>query len=236
MKKTFLAGLALALASFFTAVGMCIQLLNGVVVATTAVSGGKLRVVLDAGHGGIDGGVVGRTTGIKESDLNLSITHFLKDALADMGFDVVLTRKTEAGLYDTATKGFKKRDMQRRKEVIEKARPDLVVSIHQNFYASKNVRGGQVFYGKRNEKSKALALAVQERLNGLYAEFGVKERSAKTGEYYVLECTEYPSVIVECGFLSNPDDEELLADKRWQKRLVGAIATGVIGYFDGISV
>ncbi len=235
MKKTFLVGFALALASFFTAVVMCMQVLNGVVVATTAVGGGKLRVVLDAGHGGIDGGVVGRTTGIKESDLNLSITHLLKDALTDMGFDVVLTRKTEAGLYDTATKGFKKRDMQRRKEVIEKARPDLVLSIHQNFYASKNVRGGQVFYGERNENSKALALAVQERLNGLYAEFGVKERSVKTGEYYMLECTEYPSVIVECGFLSNPEDERLLADRSWQKKLVSAIAVGVVGYLDGIS-
>ena len=98
----------------------------------------SLKIVLDAGHGGVDGGVSGSKTGVKESDLNLAFTHSIKDVLEDMGFAVTLTRKTEAGLYGTPTKGFKKRDMQKRKEIIEETEPILVLSIHQNFYPSQS--------------------------------------------------------------------------------------------------
>ncbi len=233
MKRSWIAAIAaVVVTAFFTATALCFGVLNGA-AWVAAVESGQFRIVLDAGHGGVDGGVVGRTTGLKESDLNLSITHFLKDELTDMGFDVILTRKTEAGLYDTATKGFKKRDMQRRKELIEAAKPDLVLSIHQNFYPSGSVRGGQVFYSKKSEDGKALAIALQRQLNELYATEGVKARAEKSGEYYMLECSVYPSVIVECGFLSNSADERLLQSKTWQKKLASSIAAGVVGYFDG---
>ena len=103
---------------FVTAVGACVGALQGS-RAVSAFDEGGMRIVLDAGHGGIDGGVVGRTTGAKESNINLAITHSLKDVLEDMGFEVTLTRKTEGGLYGAPTKGFKRRDMERRKEIIE---------------------------------------------------------------------------------------------------------------------
>ncbi len=228
MKRWIFAAVTLAVA-FITAVTLCIQALN--TQAVSAFSNGNMRVVIDAGHGGIDGGVSGRTTKVKESDLNLAIAMELKDCLTDMGFEVTLTRKTEAGLYGSTAKGFKKRDMQKRKEIIQNADPALVISVHQNFYPSKSTRGGQVFYAKNSEEGKRLALRLQNRLNGLYKEEGAKGRTATKGEYFMLECAPCPSVIVECGFLSNPSDEALLKKGAFQRRLAACLAAGVLDFY-----
>ena len=213
---------------FLTACILCIQTLYG--AKPVSATDGGLRIVLDAGHGGVDGGVSGKVTKTKESDLNLAIVLKLNERLTDMGFDVTLTRKTEAGLYGAIGKGFKRRDMQKRKEIIERTKPILVLSIHQNFYPSKSVRGGQVFYNKQNAGSLRLARIMQETLNGLYLKQGVKERVQMSGEYYMLQCAPCPSVIVECGFLSSAD-EALLIDEAWQKTLVNELADGVMAYF-----
>ena len=92
-------------------------------------------IVLDAGHGGIDVGVTGVRTGVKESVINLTLTKKLEKLLVESGFNVVLTRKTDAGLYGFVGKNFKKRDMLKRKEIIEQAKPLLVVSLHLNNYS-----------------------------------------------------------------------------------------------------
>ena len=232
MKKSLIA-ISLAVAfMFMAAVGLCVRTLFGA-QAVGAFDDGGMRIVVDAGHGGMDGGVVGRKTGVKESELNLAISYRLCDVLTDMGFEVMMTRKTEAGLYDTATRGFKKRDMQKRKELITAADPALVISVHQNFYPSKSSRGGQVFYAKNNEGAKLLASAIQMRLNAIYEQKGAKGRVNKEGEFFILECVDRPSVIVECGFLSNPLDEELLLSEQWQEKLAGSIAAGVASYLAG---
>ena len=123
--------------------------------------------------------------------------------------------------------------MQRRKEIIESVDPMLVLSIHQNRYPARSVRGGQVFYAKESERGKALALSVQAELNELYGKEKVKERKAAVGDYFILNCADCPSVIVECGFLSNPIDEKLLTTEIWQKKLAESIATGVVNYLSG---
>ncbi len=197
----------------------------------SAFDEGKICVVVDAGHGGIDGGVTGKTSGVKESDINLAVSLALKDSLEDMGFVVKLTRRTEAGLYGTTAKGFKKRDMQRRKELIEEANPDLLISVHQNFYPSAAARGGQVFYTAKKEESKRFASLLQDKLNELYAEVGVRSRKISAGEYFMLGCHPCPSVIVECGFLSNGGDEKLLSTPAWQKKIAGRLAMGALAYF-----
>lgn len=234
MKKIVIALCMVVIVAFSSAVGLCVQAL----AAPRAVSAfdNSLRIVLDAGHGGIDGGVVGRNTGVKESDLNLAIVYRLKDCLEEIGFQVELTRKTEAGLYGTTAKGFKKRDMQRRKEIIEEVNPALVISIHQNYYPTRGTRGGQVFYSKTQSGSQKLALSLQEKLNVLYAKENVKERIAASGEFFMLECADCPSVIVECGFLSNADDERLLSTETWQKNLSESLASGVMDYFSDLSM
>ena len=215
--------------AFSAAVGLCVRVL----AAPRAVSAfdNTMCVVLDAGHGGIDGGVVGKVTGIKESDLNLAITYRLKTCLEDMGFRVVLTRKTDAGLYGTTAKGFKKRDMQKRKEIIEAENPDLLISIHQNYYPTRHARGGQVFYGKEQVGSRRLALGLQDTLNHLYAKEGAGGRVAASGQFFMLQCADCPSVLIECGFLSNALDEALLVEEEWQGDLADALAQGVMAYF-----
>ena len=224
--KNLLAVCLALLVGFVSALALCVLALNTPVPVAAAA---KLKVVIDAGHGGVDGGVTGKS-GVKESDINLQITLQLKDVLEEAGFDVTLTRKTSSGLYGVATKGFKKRDMLRRKEIIELAAPDLVISIHQNFYSSSATRGGQVFYDKNSALSQALAASIQQPLNELYAKQSVKARVEKTGEYYILQCTNYPSVIIECGFLSNVKDEALLKSNDFKHKLCSSIAAGVLSY------
>ena len=229
LRKSIIACCVAVGFAFAAAVSLCVRALY--TPRTAAAVDGGIKIVLDAGHGGIDGGVTGQRTGVKESDVNLQITFALKKALEENGFSVILTRKTKEGLYDTTARGFKKRDMQKRKEIIERESPALILSLHQNFYASQSQRGGQVFYGNYHPKSRVLATLLQTALNGLYAKENVKARKEHYGEYFMLQCYYAPSVIVECGFLSNPQDEELLIDERWQKEFADTIAKGVVTYF-----
>ena len=230
MKRTFFAFITATVMAFVAAVALCVRALNAPQTVFSLAEQG-MKIVVDAGHGGVDGGVTGVTTGVKESEVNLSVSLVLKEVLEDIGFEVELTRKTEGGLYGTPTKGFKKRDMEKRKELIEKAEPALVISVHQNRYPSQSVRGGQVFFKKGDTRGEKFALALQDKLNGLYESEGVKPRKATPAEYYLLSCSSAPSVIVECGFLSSPKDEALLLDASWQRRLADSVAAGVMAYF-----
>lgn len=232
MKKLIFVWVFGAVAVFFSAVVLCVQTLF-LPQSVGAFDDGGMRIVVDAGHGGVDGGVSGIASGVKESDINLAISYCVKEKLEDLGFTVTMTRKTEGGLYGAPTKGFKRRDMERRKEIIEKTAPALVLSVHQNFYPSRSVRGGQVFYNTDNEKSVLLGKSIQTGLNELYQTAGVKARVAKAGEYFMLQCTSYPTVIVECGFLSNAADETLLCSDGWKNRLAEHIAAGVMKYLSG---
>lgn len=230
MRKTFFAFITATTVAFISAVGLCVRALSAP-QAVFSMADESMKIVVDAGHGGMDGGVTGLTTGVKESDINLSVALVLKEALEDIGFDVVLTRKTEGGLYGAPSKGFKRRDMEKRKEIIQKADPSLVISVHQNRYPSQSVRGAQVFFKKEDGRGEQFALGVQERLNALYAEEGVKPRNATPAEYYLLSCSSAPSIIVECGFLSNAKDEALLLDGVWKRRLADSVTAGVMAYF-----
>lgn len=222
----FAACVAVVIA-FLGAVGLCIHALS---LPQTVSAQPTFRVVLDAGHGGIDGGVVGVKTGAKESDLNLSITLMLRDRLSALGCEVTLTRRTQDGLYGTTAAGFKKRDMLKRKEIAEAAMPQFVVSIHQNFFPSHAQRGAQVFYNAADEQSKRLAEGLQTGLNELYAAHGVKNRSAMAGDYFMLRLC-VPSVIVECGFLSSEADEALLCSSDFQRRICARITSAVLEAF-----
>lgn len=229
MKKFTVFFCSLTAVLFTLACVACVSLLSVSVFAT----GAGLKIVIDAGHGGIDGGVAGRTTGVKESDINLAIAMLLKDGLEDAGFAVTLTRKTDGGLYGAATSGFKKRDMQKRKQIIEEAAPSLVISVHQNYYSSSAPRGGQVFYRQESEAGKRLAESLQKRLNGLYEKEGAKARTTAAGDYFILKATEAPSVIAECGFLSNEKDEAFLSSAAGKQKLASCLAAGVLDYLAG---
>lgn len=198
-------------------------------ISTSATHDGVRTVVIDAGHGGIDAGVLGINTKTKESEINLYIAKYLRGYFADAGFNAVLTRSTQGGLYGTSTKGFKMRDMKKRKEIIEKNNADMVISVHQNFCPIPSKRGGTVFFDKTSDCGKALADSIQSSLNSMSE--SVKKNEALAGDYYMLKCTQNPSVIVECGFLSNAADEALLITPEYQKSIAYAIFKGAVSYY-----
>ncbi|HEY8424343.1 MAG TPA: N-acetylmuramoyl-L-alanine amidase [Clostridia bacterium] len=186
-------------------------------------------VVIDAGHGGIDSGVVGVTTKVKEAELNLKVAKKLEKTLKDYGFNVVMTRTNANGLYGLHTKNRKRRDMEERARIIHEAKPDAVISIHMNYFSQSKQRGAQVFYKKDNEQGKELAKCIQEVL-ALNIEHC--NRIYLPGDYYILNCSDYPAVIVECGFLSNAYDEQLLITDEYQQKLAYYITLGIMKFLN----
>ncbi|MBR2988647.1 MAG: N-acetylmuramoyl-L-alanine amidase [Clostridia bacterium] len=212
-KKTLIIALV-ALLSAISVFSIGVSAKNAV---SASLSQNK-TVVIDAGHGGIDGGVVGKNTGIKESQINLAVAKSLKNYLERNGYRVILTRENNDGLYEKSASNKKRSDMENRRKIIENAVPDMVVSVHQNYYPLSSVSGAQVFYGT-SEVSCEYARVFQAQLN---ANLNCS-RVAKEGDYYILNCTAYPSLIVECGFLSNPAEERLLVKATYQKKIAYAM-------------
>ena len=189
----------------------------------------QYTVVIDAGHGGIDGGSIGAQSGVTEASLNLAYAKCLKSMLTDYGFGVVMTRTTDAGLYSPLATNKKKDDMQKRKEIIEKANPDIVVSIHMNSFPLQSAIGAQVFYKKDNNEGKILADCMQGQLNK-----SVKnaKKTSKVGDYYMVNCTNLPAVLVECGYLSNKEEETLLQNKDYQNKFCYCLCCGIIDFLN----
>lgn len=183
-------------------------------------------VVLDAGHGGVDGGVSGKRYGAKESELNLEITKKLELTFKNAGFSVILTRDNSGGLYGFLGRGYKKRDMQKRAEIIKNANPDLFISIHQNFFSDSSRRGAQAFF--YNDKGKTLAAEVQKKLNAMPE--ATRDLSPLFGDYYVLRQANCPSCLIECGFLSNEKDEELLLSDGYREKIAQTIFLGCLNF------
>lgn len=190
----------------------------------------KYKVVIDAGHGGIDKGATGTYTGVLESDLNLDIAKKLQTMFEEIGFSVVMTRTGDYGLYGDTSKGFKRRDLEKRVEIINKNSPDAFISIHMNKYTSSSRRGAQVFYSNGYD-SLNFAKSVQNEFNN--APECVKKASALKGDYYLLNMAKCSSIIVECGFLSSIDDEKLLNTSEYRKKIAEHVFNGTLNYLKG---
>lgn len=220
-------------ASFFISLVFCFTLVfiysNVAVSKRTMLSPCKnYLVVIDAGHGGIDRGVVGVNSGVYESDLNLAITKKLQAVFIRSGIEVVLTRKSSGGLYGSISAGHKKRDMQARRDIIVNSNPTIVISIHQNQYHIHSRRGSQVFFKDNDASGHLLANCIQDNLNHLNRDS--RGYSALKGDYFILNVSPCPAVIVECGFLSNSQDEKLLISEDYQMLLAESIYSGVMQY------
>ncbi len=188
-----------------------------------------LNVVIDAGHGGIDGGALGYSKKAYESDINLYIALKLQKYLITADIGVIMTRSDKNGLYGSKSEGFKKRDMLKRKEIIENSGADLVVSIHLNKYPTLSRKGAQAFFKQSCERGELAAKKIQNQLNkniNLHRAY-----QALKGDYYILNCSDIPSVIAECGFISNPEEEQLLISDEYQDKLAYNIFSGIMSYF-----
>ncbi len=187
-------------------------------------------IVLDAGHGGMDPGKVG-INGVLEKDINLSIVFKLKELLEKEGFTVYLTRDSDQLLASANSASQKKDDMIARIEMIADVDPFFTISIHQNSFTSPDVSGPQVFYHKDSEVSATMAYVLQDALNTTLNPEKAREPQANDN-YYLLTKTPTPTVIVECGFLSNPTEADLLAEESYQDKVANAIFLGILSYYE----
>ena len=168
--------------------------------------------------------------GLEEKGINLAISLLLKSELETRDVEVVLTRETEDGLYDAHASNKKVQDMKRRIEIIEKTDPVLTVSIHQNSYQQDaSVHGPQVFYYESSVEGKKLAEAVQSSLNEKLEIDRPREIKGNTS-YYLLKRSPGTLVIVECGFLTNPEEARKLQTEVYQQRVAAAVADGIDTY------
>ncbi|OBZ15540.1 N-acetylmuramoyl-L-alanine amidase CwlD [Bacillus sp. FJAT-27264] len=187
-------------------------------------------IAIDAGHGGPDGGAVSRE-GLIEKDINLSVSLYLRDYLQQAGAIVVMTRDGDYDLAQNDTKGYAKRkteDLKRRVRTIEEKRVDLFISVHMNSIPSNRWSGAQTFYYPNNQDNKPLADFVQAELRNTLEN---TDRVAKTvNTVYLLKALKMPSVLVEVGFLSHPQESLLLGDDVYQRKVATSIYRGILRY------
>ncbi|MBO5488453.1 MAG: N-acetylmuramoyl-L-alanine amidase [Eubacterium sp.] len=198
---------------------------KGLMTLNITKESSKKTIVIDAGHGGADPGKVG-VNGTLEKDINLAIAKKLQKKMTECGYTVYMTRESDESLTKEGVKSRKMQDLIARVEKIEEWNPSLVISIHQNSYPKPEIKGAQVFYHKECEEGKQLAGILQDMLTqGLD---GTNKRVPKGDvSYYLLKEGKQPIVIVECGFLSNPEEEALLKQEEYQNKIVSSVAEGV---------
>ena len=193
--------------------------------STVPATAEACTVVVDAGHGGFDGGAVGTTTGTPEAGLNLAVAGLLKARLTQAGLQVIMTREDEEALGAT-----KNQDMAARGRILKQSGVDLVVSIHMNKFTDSTVSGPMAYYMAGSEEGQKLAQCV---INSLCDGLERPRRLANPGDYFVIRECACPSVLVECGFLSNKDDEEKLLDPVYQAKIAAAVSSGILSYLQG---
>jgi N-acetylmuramoyl-L-alanine amidase len=190
----------------------------------------RSHIVIDAGHGGIDGGAISYT-GIPESKINLQIAERINDLMHFLGYETIMLRKSDMSLHtDGKTIAQQKiSDLKNRVSIINRTSNAIVISIHQNTFSDPKYSGSQVFYGSNMNKSEELAKCIQSALSlTLNSKNRRTVREAKG--IYLMEHIQCEGVLIECGFISNPDEELLLRNVQYQKKLSGVIACATSTY------
>lgn len=201
-------------------------------VQTVSLPVTNKTVVLDAGHGIPDEGAES-PNGITEQKINLIITKKVQSLLEQSGCDVVLTRSDENGIYNADAQSLKEKkvtDIKNRVKIGNEASADIFVSIHLNKIPQSQYYGWQTFFKPNDQKSEELARSIQTQLNNSIQKENKRESLKITGKY-ITDHVEIPTTFVECGFLSNPEEEQLLRQNEYQDRLAWGIYNGIMDYF-----
>ncbi|GIO34915.1 MULTISPECIES: N-acetylmuramoyl-L-alanine amidase CwlD [Paenibacillus] len=192
-------------------------------------------IVLDAGHGGPDGGAVSKQ-GVIEKDVNLSIALYLRDYLQQAGAVVYMTREGDYDLAGADTKGYSRRkteDLKQRAKMIENSKADLFLSIHLNSFPGR-WSGAQTFYYPNHPDNKTLAVLIQEEIK---RNLENTDRVAKTVNHvYLLKTVTMPAALVEVGFLSHPEEAQMLRDEGYQRKMAASVYKGMLRYLSGEKV
>lgn len=200
---------------------------GNIYAAPNTVIAGKV-IIVDPGHGGFDPGKPG-IAGKDEKHLNLEIALLLRDYLERAGAMVIMTRTTDDDVDGMDGVKHKSKDMVERKKLSEGS--DIVISIHQNSFTQPSVKGAQAFYNGKSQEGKRLAEMIQAQIK-LFTDPNNRRSAKSNTNYYVLKATTMPAVIVECGFLTNPEEEKKLNDVTYQDHMARGIYLGVIKYFE----
>lgn len=208
--------------------------------AVTVVSKQKIIkerpcVIIDAGHGGVDGGATS-CTGVLESKLNLEIAIRLNDLMHLIGLNTKMIRSTDISVYtkEGSIAAKKVSDLKNRVKIVNETNDAILISIHQNHFTDNRYSGAQVFYGF-NENSRTLAKALQDAFAANVNKDN-KRKAKKAVGVYLLQNVNCPAVLVECGFISNQTEESLLRDSTYQKKLCSVIAVTTSQYLCGNTV
>lgn len=201
-------------------------------VPTVSLPVSGKTIVIDAGHGKPDEGAQS-TNGTTEAETNLRIALKLQNLLEQSGSSVVLTRSDENAIYDLDSKTLKQKkisDIHNRVKIGNESSADIFVSIHLNKIPQQQYDGWQTFYNAQSAEGQKLAVSIQNNLNDAIQK--ENNRVAKSiDNIYIVKHVEIPLTIVECGFLSNPDEEKMLLEDEYQNRLAWGIYNGIIDYF-----
>ena len=190
-------------------------------------------VIIDAGHGGEDGGA--EADGVLEKDVNLAIAKKTASFLRLSGYKVKEVRTEDTAVYSDGAFSLREKkvsDLQNRVKLFNESENDLVVSIHQNQFDNAKYHGTQIFYSVNSPQSAELAKAIRTSVVMLLQQDNTRETKPAGKGIYILEHTKTPAVIVECGFLSNPDERQKLTDDTYQQEIAYAVAMGVIDYIN----
>ena len=204
------------------------------VVGTTVPINNKV-IVIDPGHGGVDPGALSNT-GILEKDISLNISKKLRRLLEQTGSIVILTREEDVGLYTEKSKTYnekKNEDLRNRRIMVNKIKPDLFLTIHLNSFSQSRYYGAQTFYQRGSDEGKKLSKFIQEELRRTLNNNNNRIELARDSVYLLREI-DSTAILIECGFLSNPREAELLNQPQYQEKIAWAIYTGIIRYYNQI--
>ena len=231
VKTIYLIILAVLLISF------CIVMFSAfsnITAHTSAdIDDDRITVIIDAGHGGEDGGA--EVDGILEKDINLSIADKLADTLRLCGVHVTEIRDEDISVYDDSAQTLREKkvsDLKHRVEIVNGSENNILVSIHQNKFDNSSYSGAQVFYSSNNDKSRVLAGSIRNSVLSLLQNDNTRELKPANSDIYLLDNATVPAVIVECGFLSNDEERAKLLDSGYQSEMAYSIARGVLEYID----
>ena len=185
----------------------------------------RCTVIIDAGHGGKDAGTSG-VDNTKEKDINLSIALILRDYLLVSGINTVLIRDGDYEFYPEGT-DISRSDLYNRLDFVNSIPNSVLISIHQNHFEDEREWGTQIWYSANNPESKVLADSVLANIKELLQPDNNRENKASDDSYYLLYKASVPSIMVECGFMSNEEENNKLKDIEYQNKIAFAILTGI---------
>jgi N-acetylmuramoyl-L-alanine amidase len=203
-------------------------------LAQASINDKKGLVIIDAGHGGEDPGAVSNYSGIAEKDLNLRIALLLKNQLEQDGYEVIMTRQEDALNYEPGTTEIldkRRQDLTKRRQIIDTSGADIVVSIHLNKFDQTQYYGAQAFFPPQSPESERLAKCIQTQMKAIADPTNTRSALLKKERIVILKNLKVPTALVECGFLSNADEEARLRTVEYQEKLAQAIKAGIDNYF-----